>query len=88
MKNSPDTLAAIRRVFDKAASHICSAEPNCCRGCTLARQIPGLLDDIAELSEQLRLAGIDQWATEAELEYVRRDYECQVSGRAASRGAS
>ena len=53
MKNSPSTLAAIRSVFDEAASHICSAEPNCCRGCTLARQIPGLLDDIAELRAEV-----------------------------------
>ena len=56
MRNSPDTLAAIRSVFDQAADHICSPGPNCCRGCTLARQIPGLLDDISELRAQLASA--------------------------------
>lgn len=39
----------ISRVFANSAAHINRAGANCCKGCTLARQIPTLTEEIRRL---------------------------------------
>lgn len=64
-------LQAIRNVYNDYAEHINRPGTSCCKGCTLAVQIPDLLDEVDRLSAELAQASSERAALDVAVRGLR-----------------